>query len=125
MYTYGPGRSSLRLGRDLVLCGSHLSALRPVKLCKCFHLLGRQLPRDRAHLLIDVVVADALSERSQLSFDVCGVLAGQRRSPKPEAARSMTGRAGRDAAPRITREYQACSRVALLECAPTLRYPLG
>src|SRR5215475_12204005 len=119
------GRSSLRLDRDLVLCGFQLLAGRPVELCKCFHLLGRKLPRDRAHLLIDVVVADALRERSQLPFDVRGVLAGQRRSPKPEASRSMTGRARRDAAPRVAGEYQACGGVALSEGAPTWWNALG
>src|SRR5262249_10936893 len=96
-----------------------------VELCKCFHLLGRQLPRDRAHLLIDVVVADALRKRSQLSFDVGGVLAGQRRSPKPEAAPALTGRAGCDASLRIAGEYQACGGIALLEGSPTLRNALG
>jgi hypothetical protein len=47
----------------------------PVEACDRFHLVGRQLPGDRTHLLVDIVVADALCEGCQLAFDVRGVLA--------------------------------------------------
>src|SRR5262249_37292090 len=70
----------------------------------CMHLLRCQLPRDRAHLLADVVLAHALSEGQQLAFDTvtggawrdaaCGRLDGYTRVRQiPERAQE-----GRDAA---------------------------
>src|SRR4029077_16201400 len=70
----------------------------------CMHLLRCQLPRDRAHLFADVVLSHALSEGQQLAFDISGALLLQRRSAEFVTARTVTGRARRDAACRIPGE---------------------
>lgn len=48
------------------------------------------MPRDRAHLFIDVVLANALREGRQLAFDIGGVLAGKRRGGDLVATWSVT-----------------------------------
>src|SRR6478672_4356986 len=85
------------------------------------HLLRCQLPRDGAHLLADVVLAHALSEGQQLAFDIGGALLLQRRSAELVTARTVTGRARRDAACRISGEYQADRRIALPERSVAFR----
>jgi hypothetical protein len=54
------------------------------------HLVGRQLARDDPHLLVDVVLPDALCKGCQLTFDVLGVLASQRRRSDLVTLRAMT-----------------------------------
>ena len=76
----------------------------------CMHLLRCQLLRDRAHLLADVVLAHALSEGQQLAFDIRGALPLQRRSAEFVTARTVTGRARRDAACRIARRIPGGSQ---------------
>src|SRR5262249_37049428 len=83
----------------------------------CMHLLRCQLPRDRAHLLADVVLAHALSEGQQLAFDTvtggawrdaaCGRLDGYTRVRQiPERAQE-----GRDAARPSAASWQIGSRI--------------
>src|SRR5262249_16205739 len=81
------------------------------------HLLRCQLPRDRAHLLADVVLAHALSEGQQLAFDTvtggawrdaaCGRLDGYTRVRQiPERAQE-----GRDAARPSAASWRIGSRI--------------
>jgi len=57
---------------------SHSQPRRSVKGCNRVHFIWRQLLGDGAHLLVDIVLAHALRKRSQLAFDVGGVLSLQR-----------------------------------------------
>ena len=52
-----------------------LAALRAVEDSDRVHLLWRQLLGDRAHLLVDVVMAAAIGKGSELAYDIGGVLA--------------------------------------------------
>ena len=103
----------------LTLCRS-CGTLRTVIDGDCVHLFGRQLRRNCAHLLVDVVLPHALGESRELAFDVGGMLALQRRGSELMGARAVTGCAGRDPASGIAGKDQANRRIALPQAAPAL-----
>jgi hypothetical protein len=62
-----------RCGSGLLLC--RLCSSRDAVVAReVLHLAGRQLHRDRPHLLIDVVLPHALREGCELALDIGGVL---------------------------------------------------
>jgi hypothetical protein len=74
--------------------------------------VGRELLGGRSHLLIDVILANALGEGRELPFEVSGMLSLQRRRSDFETAGAVTGGAGRDATLRIASKNQTLRRVA-------------
>jgi hypothetical protein len=84
------------------------------------HLVLSQLLGDRAHLLIDIVLAHALGKSRELAFNISGVLAPERRSAELVGAKAMTGCARWDFAPRIAGKDQADSGIVLPQAAPAL-----
>src|SRR5215470_13654517 len=106
---------------DLIL-GRQLPALYTIEGCSPLHLFRRELPCNCTHLLIDVIMADSLRERSQLAFDVRWILAGERWCADLIAARSVTSRAGGDTSFGVASEYQTRARIALSEAATALRH---
>jgi hypothetical protein len=89
------------------------------------HLVGCQLCRKGAHLLVDVILPYALGECGELAFDVCGVLALQGRGSKLMGAGAMTRRAGWNPALRIAGEDKADSRIALPQATSAFRDPFS
>src|SRR5215469_18883527 len=58
------------------------------------YFIGRQLRRETAHAVVDIVVPCAAGERLQLSFEVLGILAGQGRGlDRPAGAHLVASRA--------------------------------
>ena len=84
------------------------------------HFIGRQLFRDHAHLLEDIVLADALRKGRELSFDVVGMLSLQSRGSELVAAGTMACGTGRDATLRIARIDQALRRIGFPQAAARL-----
>src|SRR6478672_12257651 len=87
---------------------------------KCVHFIGRQLFRDHAHLLEDIVLADALRKGRELSFDVVGMLSLQSRGSKLVTAGTMACGTGRDATLRVARIDEALRRIGLPQAAARL-----
>src|ERR1700733_9706142 len=85
------------------------------------HFVGRQLVRNLAHLLVNVILPHVLSEGRELTFDVLGMLTPQRRRTKFLRVRAVTGRAGRYSPLRIASKSQADTGVMLPQTAATLR----
>src|SRR6266404_2589240 len=79
------------------------------------HLIGLQPVRNRAHLLVDVVVPHALREGRELTLDVRDVLTAERGRAEFLGTRSVTGRACRYPTLGIPGKYQADRRISLPE----------
>jgi hypothetical protein len=81
------------------------------------------LPRDGAHLLIDVILAYSLRKSPQLTLDIGGILTLKGRRTELIAAGPMTARTRGDAPLRIAGKYQALANIALLKTAAAFRKP--
>src|SRR5205807_7518518 len=90
---------------------------------KSVHLTWGQLHGDRAHLLVDIVLAQPLGKSCQLALDVRGGLANQRRGTDLVAIGAMTCSARRNAALLISNECQALRGIAFFRPAVALQRP--
>jgi hypothetical protein len=84
-------------------------------------LLRCQLRRNRAHLLIDVVLAKPLGEGRELALDIGGLLCLQLRRAELMVAGTVTGGAWRNAACGIPGKGQANGRIGFPKGVPGLK----
>src|ERR1700730_2099279 len=85
------------------------------------HLIRCQLCRNRAHLLVDVVLAKALGECRKLALDIGRLLRLQLRRAKLMIARTVTGGTGRDSACGVSGKSQANGGVVFAKGMPGLK----
>src|SRR6266481_7377428 len=92
-----------------------------VELGEAAHFKGRQLRRNRAHPLVDVILPHALSKGRELTFDIGGPLPLQRRCAELDVGRAVTCGARRNAARRVSVECEANRGSVLPRRIPALR----
>src|SRR5258708_4335434 len=109
------------LGWSCRLSPRHLrGSAGAVELRDGVHLTRRQLRRNRAHLLIDVILAHTLSEGRQLALDIGEHLTLQSRRAELAGGRTMTDRARRNAARRVSGKYESNRRIFFAKGVPGL-----
>jgi len=117
----GPGRPLRRLDPWIPrLPPRHLrgGGTCAVKLGNDVHLIRRQLHRNRAHLLVDVVLTKPLGEGRELALDIGRLLGLQLRRPELMVARTVTGGARGDPACGVAGKSQANGAVVFAKRMP-------
>src|SRR5260370_31276074 len=108
-----------------LLAGRFRTDAGGVELGEAAHLTRPQLRCDRAHPLVDVILAHALRKGRELTFSIRALLSLQCRSAELDLIRAVTGGARGNAARRISVEHQPNGGRDFPPEDPLLRAPPG